>query len=146
MSDKLVPAELRRFVADRARHACEYCRFQARYSPDPFTVDHIKPRSLDGQTIADNLALSCFGCNQHKAARVSAPDPVTGSLAPLFHPRTHPWGEHFAWSDDFTLILGLTPTGRATIAALHLNRKGLVNARRVLQAIGEHPPDLNQEL
>jgi hypothetical protein len=145
MSDKTIAAELRRLVADRAAHCCEYCRSQARYSCDPFAVDHITPRSLDGQTIADNLALSCCGCNQHKARRVSAPDPVTNFLGPLFHPRADVWDEHFAWSDDFTLMLGLTPTGRATIGALHLNRRGLVNIRRVLGAIGEHPPHSNPE-
>src|ERR1051326_8965524 len=35
---------------------------------------------------------------------------------------------------------GLTPIGRATIAALDLNRIGLVNLRRVLPSFGEHPP------
>lgn len=145
MSDKTIAAELRRMVGDRAGHCCEYCRSQARYSHDPFTVDHIKPRNVGGQTTADNLALSCCGCNQHKATRVSAHDPVTDSLEPLFHPRTNTWYEHFAWSNDFTLMLGLTPTGRATIGALHLNRRGLVNIRRVLRAIGEHPPNPNPE-
>lgn len=145
MSDKSIPADLRRLVADRGKYSCEYCRAQARYSPDPLTVDHIKPLSLGGPTTADNLALSCYGCNQHKAVRVSAPDPVTGSPTPLFHPRTQAWEEHFTWSDDFTVIVGLTPTGRATIAALHLNRLGLLNARRVLHAIGEHPSNPNPE-
>ena len=59
---------------------------------------------------------------------------------PLFHPREQRWEEHFTWNSDFTLIIGLTPTGRATISALQLNRSGLVNLRRVLYAIGEHPP------
>ncbi|HEY7492482.1 MAG TPA: HNH endonuclease [Candidatus Tectomicrobia bacterium] len=106
-------------------------------------MDHIIPRSLGGSTTADKLALSCHGCNQHKPTRTAIPDPVTAALAPLFHPREHRWEEHFAWNDDFTLILGLTPTGRATIAALQLNRPGLVNLRRVLYAISEHPPRLN---
>jgi len=64
----------------------------------------------------------------------------------LFHPREQSWDEHFAWNEDFTLILGLTPTGRATIEALHLNRSGLVNLRRVLYAIGEHPPKPTNEV
>jgi hypothetical protein len=38
------------------------------------------------------------------------------------------------------LIVGLTPTGRATIEALKLNREPLVNLRRLLYAAGEHPP------
>jgi hypothetical protein len=60
----------------------------------------------------------------------------------LFHPREQRWEAHFAWNHDFTLILGVTPTGRATIAALQLNRPGLVNLRRVLYMVGEHPPAL----
>ena len=145
MSDTTIGAELRRLVTDRAGHCCDYCRSQARYSSDPFTIDHIQPRIFDGPTIADNLALSCSGCNQHKGRRVSAPDSVSNALVPIFHPRGDTWDEHFVWSDDFTLVLGLTPTGRATIAALHLNRRGLVNMRRVLHAIGEHPPKLKLE-
>lgn len=145
MSDRAIAAELRRLVADRAGHCCEYCRSQARFSSDPFTIDHIKPRSLGGQSIEDNLALSCCGCNQHKGWRVSARDPVNIHFAPLFHPRADVWDEHFAWSDDFTLIIGLTAIGRATLGALQLNRRGLVNIRRVLHAIGEHPPNPNPE-
>ena len=146
MSEKYIPAELRRLVAGRVRQYCEYCRTQVHYSADSFTVDHITPRSRGGLTTADNLALSCHGCNQHKSRQISALDPVTGSSAPLFHPREQSWNEHFAWNEDFTPILGLTPTGRATIEALHLNRSGLVNLRRVLYAIGEHPPKPTNEV
>jgi hypothetical protein len=35
---------------------------------------------------------------------------------------------------------GRTATGRATVLALHLNRLELVNLRRVLAVIGQHPP------
>lgn len=139
-------AELRRLVAERAGRCCEYCRAQARYSSDSFTVDHITPRSLDGPTTAENLALCCHGCNQHKSDRIFAHDPVTGSLVRLFHSREQHWVEHFAWNEDCTLRIGLTPTGRATIEALHLNRLGLVNLHRVLYAIGEPPPKLETKL
>jgi len=145
MSEKHIPAELRRLVADRARHCCEYCRTQTQYSSDSFTVDHIMPRSLGGLTTAENLALCCHGCNQHKSNRTSAPDPVTDSPVLLFHPREQRWDEHFAWNEDFTLMLGLTPIGRATIGALQLNRPGLINLRRVLYAVGEHPPKPSNE-
>jgi hypothetical protein len=30
---------------------------------------------------------------------------------PLYHPRGDTWESHFAWSNDFTLVIGLTPTG-----------------------------------
>jgi len=88
----------------------------------------------------DNLAYACGGCNRSKAARTEAPDPEDGSPTSLFHPRTQDWADHFAWSDDFTLIIGLTAVGRSTVAALHLNRPGVVNLRRVLVAVGQHPP------
>jgi len=139
MPDPYISAELRRLVTQRAGNRCEYCRALAAYSSDTFTFDHIKPRSLGGLTAADNLALACFSCNQHKATRIAAFDPATGLSAPLFHPRQQNWDEHFTWDDTFTLMQGMTPTGRATIAALHLNRLGLVNLRRLLYQFGEHP-------
>lgn len=144
MPDKHVPGELRNLVTDRAQNCCEYCRLQSRFSADSFTIDHILPSSRDGLTVAENLALCCHGCNQHKSIKTSAIDPLTGLSAQLFNPRQQRWDEHFAWNEDFTLMLGLTPTGRATILALSLNRKGLVNLRRALYLIGEHPPKLNQ--
>jgi len=49
------------------------------------------------------------------------------------------WHEHFAWSDDYTEVLPLTAIGRVTVLVLHLNRTGLVNLRRMLHAMGEHP-------
>jgi 5-methylcytosine-specific restriction endonuclease McrA len=50
MSEQHIPAALRRLVADRGKHCCEYRRTQGRYSSDSFTVDHITPRSLGGPT------------------------------------------------------------------------------------------------
>ena len=131
---------VRRRVAERARGCCEYCFTQRRFSCDPFSVEHIIPYFLGGLAVADNLAFACQGCNGCKAIRITFIDPSTGKMVSLFHPRQQRWKEHFAWSEDFTLMAGLTPTGRATIAALQLNRPGVVNLRRVLYAMGEHPP------
>lgn len=58
----------------------------------------------------------------------------------LFNPRLQNWEEHFAWSQNFTHIVGLTPTGWATVTALKLNRQKLVNLRGALYLCGEHPP------
>src|SRR5262245_14652476 len=135
-----ISADLRRQVAKRAEDCCEYCRTQECFSSDPLTVDHIIPRTLDGPTLSDNLALACYGCNQHKSILMTAPDPVTGEPAPLFNPRQQVWTHHFTWSNDFTVMIGLSATGRATVAALQLNRPGVVNLRRALYAIKEHPP------
>lgn len=54
--------------------------------------------------------------------------------------------DHFVWSSDFVRILGYTPTGRATVEALRLNREGLINLRRILYAAGEHPPAETSEI
>ena len=126
-------------VAQRASYLCEYCLSQLNYSPDPFSVEHIWPYSLAGTNQLNNLAFSCQGCNGRKYTSTSAIDPVTGQTSPLYHPRQHQWTEHFTWSDDKSLIIGLTPTGRATIIKLALNREGVVNLRRLLHAIGKHP-------
>jgi hypothetical protein len=103
-------------------------------------VEHILARARGGTTTLDNLALACQGCNNHKYDKVEAPDPITGRSAPLFHPRRDRWVEHFTWSDDFSLVLGLSPTGRATVEALYLNRDGVTALRRLLYKHGEHPP------
>ena len=135
-----VPPDLRRLVSERASGCCEYCCSQEKYAPQRFSIEHIKPRALGGPTIESNLAFSCQGCNSHKAERIRAPDPLTGLESPLFNPREQASGEHFVWSDDYTLVEGLTPTGRATVVALKLNREGLVNIRWALYSILEHPP------
>jgi hypothetical protein len=132
--------DLRKLVHERARSICEYCHSQACYSPQPFSVEHIIPRSAGGGTTEDNLALSCQGCNGHKYIRQNAADPLTGQMTPLFHPRTQTWGDHFGWSSDTTLVIGLTPTRRATVEALRLNRPELVNLRAILYAAHRHPP------
>lgn len=93
----------------------------------------------------DNLALSCQGCNGHKYTKREAPDPATGVLVPLFHPRQQLWRDHFSWNEDFTRVLALTPTGRATEKALRLNRDEVVQFRRLLRAVGQHPPPEVQE-
>jgi len=103
-------------------------------------VDHIIPESLGGAAEPDNLCLACWGCNLFKRDRIAALDPETGVMARLFHPLAQIWHEHFVWQVDDLLIVGLTPTGRATVNALHLNRIPLVNARGLWLKIGWHPP------
>lgn len=140
MSEQRITAQQRQAVVERAQGCCEYCRSQARFAMQPFSVEHIVPRSRGGETTLDNLALACQGCNNHKYTKVGGNDPVAGELVPLYHPRQQRWRDHFAWNEDFTLIVGLTPTGRATVETLQLNREGLVNLRQILYAMGEHPP------
>ena len=127
----------------RAQGYCEYCRSPMRYSPDPFAVEHIVPRVAGGGNEPSNLALSCQGCNNLKFVSIEAVEPVTGVMVPLFHPRQQRWSQHFLWSQDTTGVVGRTPIGRATVERLRLNREGVMNLRRVLATIGQHPPQIS---
>ena len=140
MADERVSGAARRAVAGRAAGCCEYCSSPERFSADPFSVEHITPRSAAGGNDPENLAFSCQGCNSRKYNSVDATDPVTGEQVPLFHPRHDRWSDHFAWNEDYTRVVALTPVGRATSEKLQLNRAGVVDLRRVLRAAGEHPP------
>ncbi|MBM3144831.1 MAG: HNH endonuclease [Chloroflexi bacterium] len=140
MPERRVTSELKQAVLERARSRCEYCKSQLRFATQSFSTEHIIPHHSGGETSFDNLALACQGCNNHKYTKTEALDPISDNIVPLYHPRQQPWHDHFAWNDNFTLVIGLTPTGRATIQALRLNREELVNLRRVLYAMGEHPP------
>jgi hypothetical protein len=140
MTEKYVPAKLRREVGERASYCCEYCRCQENFSPQTLSIEHIIPRNRGGQTIAENLAYACQGCNSHKSTKTTAPDEFTNKMVPLFNPRQQQWSEHFTWNEDYSEIVGLTPIGRATLIALHLNRHSLINLRRALYLTGKHPP------
>ena len=104
-------------------------------------MDHIVPLALGGADTLENLALSCFGCNGPKSAFTEGTDPETDASAALYHPRRDDWREHFRWNGDFNELVGLTPTGRATIVRLDLNRAGVVTLRRLMIGSEEgHPP------
>jgi hypothetical protein len=127
-------------VAEQSRHRCGYCLSAEAIVGATMELDHILPAALGGETTEANLWLACSACNDHKNDRVAAPDPLTTELALLFDPRRQNWADHFAWGDGGTRIVGLTPTGRATVAALQLNRAVLVTARKSWVAAGWHPP------
>lgn len=136
MSD--IPAALADEVRLRARGRCEYCGLSQLGQEAAFHTDHVIPRSADGPTVSGNLALACVSCSLRKGARRTAPDPETGNEEPLFHPREQRWAEHFRW--DGERIVPLTPTGRATAAALAMNRPLILAIRQEEAARGRHPP------
>jgi HNH endonuclease len=140
------PAELRAFVQRRAGGLCEYCHAPEAWQYVEFTVEHILPVAAGGETTAANLALCCFSCNRRKWDRQSAIDPAAGSEHRLFHPRVDVWNEHFAWSRDGLSIVGQTATGRATVAALDLNRSRLRQIRAADAEVGRHPPPEDRRL
>ena len=135
---RLTPQQ-RAQVKSRAEHCCEYCLSHEPYSPDTFSIEHIIPVVKGGTNRTSNLANACQGCNNRKYTSIEGLDLVTGASVPLYHPRRDKWSEHFAWNEDFSLVIGLTPIGRATTVKLDLNRKGVVNLCKVLAPLGLHP-------
>ena len=135
-----IPASLRRSVRRNAVGYCEYCICPEFCATQFHSIEHIVPESQGGMSAEDNLALACQGCNGAKYNKTRALDPATRKLVPLFHPRRDNWHEHFAWSPDQLQIIGLTPTGRATISELDLNREGVIRLRLLLTLNREHPP------
>ena len=139
MTRRPISDSLRRVVIDRARNRCEYCRLAQEGQEATFHVDHVIPLVRGGSSDADNLALACVSCSLRKGARQRAIDPQTDQDVRLFNPRQDRWEEHFAWTEDVWLI-GRTPTGRATVEALALNRPLIRSIRRAEMALGRHPP------
>jgi HNH endonuclease len=136
-----ITAQQKGFITQRARGCCEYCWSQIKFSPDPFSVEHIIPLSKGGTYDLENLALACQGCNNRKYNHTEAINPIDGQFVSLYHPRQQSWSDHFVWSDDFTEMIGISPSGRATIVRFQLNREGVVNLRGVLRTKDFHPPD-----
>jgi hypothetical protein len=125
-------------VVFRSGNRCEYCRLSQLGQEAAFHIDHVIPRANGGPTVAENLALACVSCSLRKWAKQTATDPDSGEELPLFNPRTQAWGEHFRWECE--RIVPLTPTGRATIASLALNRPVILAIRQEEVARGRHPP------
>ena len=140
MSENRVTAQQRKIIIERAKNCCEYWLSQARFAMQSFSIEHIIPQSKGGKTKLENLALACQGCNNHKYNQTEWRDPINNNFVGLYHPRQQVWHDHFTWNENFTIVIGLTPTGRATIEALKINREGVVNLRQVLYSVGEHPP------
>ena len=90
------------------------------------------------QRLAGCLGAGCTSI-QRKWYKVEGAAPLNRILVPLFNSRKQRWAEHFVWSDDFTLLVGLTPTGGATVATLQMDHQKMVNLRRLLGLAGLHP-------
>ena len=141
MPDSRIRGKKRDAVFAAADFRCEYCQTPIESTIQPFVIEHIIPVILGGKSSMDNLACACGGCNEHKYNKLEATDPAENLRSPLFNPRTDLSDTHFTWNIDFTQVIGITAIGRATVAALQLNRTGLVNIRRLLVLGGEHPPN-----
>jgi hypothetical protein len=135
---RYVPTSLRKLVIERAGERCEYCGLSQEGQAATFHIDHVVPLTVGGPTTADNLALACVSCSLRKAARQAATDPETGEQTPIYNPRTQLWPDHFRWGG--VRVDGVTAVGRATVAALDMNRAMILAIRAEEELFGRHPP------
>ncbi len=82
-----ISAELRRLVAERADHLCEYCLVHEQDRGFGCQVDHIISEKHGGLTEESNLAYACAPCNRAKGSDVGSIEEETGSFIRLYNPR-----------------------------------------------------------
>ena len=111
--------ELIALVRERAGGRCEFCHMPREFDDVWDEIDHIIPLVHHGQTVAENLALTCWPCNCHKGTNLSGIDPVRNRITRLFNPRRDKWNEHFEWAG--AVLVGRTGIGRATVDVLRIN-------------------------
>ena len=113
--------ELRALVIQRAGNRCEYCTIHQDHDDVlRFPVDRILSEQHGGTYTPENTALACHYCNSKKGPNIASVEPGTsGPIVPLFNPREQTWSEHFEFQG--ATIVGLTPTGRATVSLLDMN-------------------------
>jgi len=129
MSVTYIPTALRNSVYERAAGCCEYCLISEAVSFATHQIDHIIAEKHGGQTVEENLALSCALCNKYKGSDLTSIDPKTGEIARLFNPRTNIWSEHFKLKNG--VFIGLTSNARATIRLLQINNSSRIEERKI---------------
>jgi hypothetical protein len=125
-------ATTRDLVRRRADDRCEYCLLPQAHSELTHHIEHIVAKQHGGRDDVDNLALACHRCNLRKGPNLTGVDPLSGELVPLFHPRRERWAEHFLWRG--VRIIGITPTGRATVHVPAMNDARRLELRSELLA------------
>jgi hypothetical protein len=132
-----VPAEIRRIVAERANHLCEYCLVHEDDRGFGCQVDHIISEKHGGQTDADNLAYACAPCNRAKGSNVGSIAERSGIFTRLYNPRVDKWHEHFKL--DGSRVVGVSEIGDVTVKTLRLNDDDRLLEREVLYAKNRYP-------
>lgn len=130
-----VPETLRKLVAKRAGHRCEYCRISAIDSFFDFHIDHIISLKHGGKTAAENLAYSCQICNMNKGTDLYTFLENPAEPLRFFNPRTDIWTEHFK-ADTTGVIVPKTPIGAATLKIFDLNHPESIIERREMIRFG----------
>lgn len=134
-------SRLRQNATDQADGRCEYYGLSQTGQVANFPIDHIIRVAARGPTRTDNLVLAPVSCSLRKGARQTGVDPANGQQILLFHPRLQIWSEHSPWKG--VTLVGLTASGRGTIALLRLNRLLMLSIREEKRLLQRHPPLLD---
>ncbi len=132
-----VSDRLRRAVAERAYHVCEYCLI---HEDDTFwgcQVDHVISRKHGGRSESENLAWACACCNGSKGSDLGTLTGIPPQLTRLFHPRADHWGDCFHL--DKVRIEPLNPVGAGTERLLRFNEPRRIRERASLAEVGRYP-------
>lgn len=110
------------WLRDEFSFRCNYCLCRERWFPDgeaSFSVDHVRPQSLDPDlvNVYENLLYACCQCNSVRGTS-EVPDPSV-----------HAYGELLKIQQDGTLAAE-SEQGQDVIAICRLNRPKLVAFRR----------------
>jgi hypothetical protein len=132
-----VSDRLRREVADRAYHVCEYCLIHEQDTFWGCQVDHIISRKHAGPSEAENLAWACACCNNTKGSDLGTRVGQPPELVRLFHPRSDRWAGCFQLIG--VRIEPTNPVGKATVKLLQLNHDSRWRERQVLALVGRFP-------
>ena len=120
----------REWLCRRASDRCEYCHLPQEATPlIPFHIEHIVARQHEGDDSTDNLALACDRCNAYKGPNLTTIAPDSGEIIPIFNPRKDVWEKHFRFEGG--RVVGLTPTGQATVRLLNMNAPRRVQLREI---------------
>ncbi len=133
-----VPDALRRHVAGRAYHVCEYCLI---HQDDTFwgcQIDHIISRKHGGTNEAANLAWACAAGNNSKGSNLGTLTGPRSELTRLFHPRMDRWAACFQLQD--IRINPASPIGESTVKLLQINESNRLREREILAGAGRYPP------
>jgi HNH endonuclease len=132
-----ISEELRRLVALRAEHLCEYCLIHEEDTYFGCEVDHIISVKHGGPTVAANLAYACVYCNRQKGSDIGSILWRTGQFSQFFNPRIDRWGEHFRL--EGAMIRPQTVIGEVTAHILGFNHSDRLLERETLVAVERYP-------
>ena len=139
-----VSAELRKRVAERAHHLCEYCLISEADTYFGCEVDHIISEKHGGLTEFENLAYACWFCNRYKGSDIGSIDWEESVLCRFYNPRSDRWSDHFFL--DGMAIQPLTSIGRVTERIFRFNTQERLLERKALNEVGRYPGESAQAI